>query len=368
MSQKHPGLYKRGVIWWFKYTLGGVKHRISTGLTNEDAAWIFTDKYRAMVELERKYGAMAWPVFKEEFFSLGVAALKAGTVVSKRHALSAFEQIINPKMLLELNPDNLQTVVDTWFHKGKHKDTSILMMAAHVKTAGRYASRKKYLPFQDWASVKIPVKQRNRDESFTPEEAIYLIKSERQAGEEINYRMMFCLYWCNMRCGEGHHFRRDWLVPEKHGIIIKRDGDWSPKADKDGRLRLILLSEQVWNELMSWKVSGDYMVSTEEGWRRANETCWAKKFMDLSKKYTKLLKREIHIFAHKFRHSIITGLSDNGATEKAVQLASRHKKPETTNGYIHPSMEQAQKAFQSFADRYWPLTQGTTGGTAPNEK
>lgn len=368
MSQRHPGLYKRGRIWWFKYTLGGVKYRVSTGLTNEDAAWIFTEKYRTMVELERKYGFMAWPVFKEEFFSLGVAALKIGTIASKLGALAHFERVIKPKLLLELTPENLQTAVDTWFHENELKDTSILMRAAHVKTAGRYAARKKYLPFQDWSSVKIPVKKRNRDESFTPEESIYLMNSERADGEEMNYRMMFCLYWCNMRCGEAYHFRKDWLVPEKHGIIIKRDGDWSPKADVSGRLRLILVSEQVWSELMSWKVTGDYLVSDAYGWRRASENGWSTKFMQLSDKYTKKLGRKIHIFSHKFRHSIITGLNDNGATQKAVQLASRHKKPETTDGYIHPSMEQAQQAFQSFANRYWPLFKGTIQGTVPNEK
>lgn len=355
MSKRYPGLYKRkgSKFWWWKGTINGVLVRISTGCTDQAAAWIFTEKWRRMKEEQLKYGPLAWSVFKFEYKSQGMVRISEDSQYNKMWSVDAFERATGITMMVDFTPETLQRAVDAWLTAGEWSDNTIDTHIANIKSVGRYAQRKRYIPVQDWGAVRRVSKVRTRQEHFTPEEAAEII--DRVKDTRLLHSFLMLLFWGNMRRGEAAHARWEWLDREKRDIIIQRDGEWAPKADTDSRIRRLPVCSQLWDFLMELEktAKSPYIVTDEVGWRPSHDHSWSVRMVDLSAKLTKQLGREVHIYAHKFRHSIITGMDSDGANPAHIQQASRHKYYSTTQGYTHPSTDNARKVLQEFADRHW---------------
>ena len=348
MSTRYPGLYKRGSIWWYKATVNGKLFRASTHCTNEEYAWAYSERWRGLKKSARKHGAANWDVFKEEYFSLGVAGTAPITVYNKQWSVREFERVCPIKLTAEFTPQALQKAVNTWVTEKKWSANTIDVHAIHLKTIGKYAQRAGYLAVYDWAQIKRISRVTRRQDYFTVEEAMRIINAEKKS--RINHAFLMLLFWGNMRRGEATHARWDWLDKVKREILIQPDGSWQPKAEQDRRLRRLPVAQQLWDYLMQLgkTAKGPYIVEDENGWRPASEHSWSCRMKDLSRRVG------AKVYCHKFRHSIITGMDNDGENPAHIQQASRHLHYATTQGYTHPTTDNARRALQGFADRHWP--------------
>lgn len=355
MSTRYPGLYKRkgSKYWWYKYSINGVAHRVSSKCTNEDFAWAAVEKYRKLAADSVRHGAATWGVFKEEYFSLACAGNKEITLLNKKWTVREFERVFPIKFTSELIPSNGLQAALTWVKENEWSLNTIDTHVVHLKVMAKYAWRKGYIPLADWSVIKKFSKKTSRDGEYPVDAAMKIIQQAKK--NIIDYRFLTLLYWLNLRRGEAAHAKRSWLDPATRTMHIQKDGAWTPKAESDGRFKTVAIPEQLWAEITSWgPVTKDgYLVTDENGWRPADEHSWSCRMTDL----TTRLKLKEPIYCHKFRHSIITSLLNEGASPADVQQASRHRHFATTQRYNHPNTEPARRALQGFADRHWAQKQ-----------
>lgn len=352
MSAKHPGLYKRkgSKFWWFKYKLNGKIIRVSTKCTNEDFAWIATEKYRKLVKSANKAGPADWAVFKEEYLSLACAGNAPIYLFNKKWTIREFERVFPIKYTAELNPNNGLHAALTWVKEKKWSLNTIDTHVIHLKGMAKYAMQKEYIQLADWSVIKKFSKVTSRQKYYTHAKAAEIIEKSKK--NIIDYRFLTILYWLDLRRGEACHARRSWLNAETRTMTIQPDGDWKPKAESDGRFREVPIPHQLWDEIMSWPADGPdgYLVVDENFWRPDTEHTWSCRMTELGNR----LKEKETVYCHKFRHTIISGMLNEGATSTDVQQASRHRHFATTQGYNHPDTGPARRALQGYADRHWP--------------
>jgi integrase len=151
-----------------------------------------------------------------------------------------------------------------------------------------------------------------------------------------NRRAIFLMLFAGLRLAEAAALK--WKDVELQGTVphlIVREG-------KGGNDRVVPLHKRLMRELL--------LVPSDE---RCSENAVAGKQDGYNLSYRSiehvcdrwLVKLEIKVSAHQFRHTFATQMLHNGANLRAIQVAMGHKNLSTTERYLMLDLTETQKAI-----------------------
>lgn len=160
----------------------------------------------------------------------------------------------------------------------------------------------------------------------------------------IDVTMMLILFDCGIRRKELLDLKTE-DIDFKNRIITIREG-------KGGRPRIAPFSELCQAVLLLYMYSlkqntDDPILFPGPKWSRMNENQLTKHLQKIGNNPTPK-RPKMHVYPHKFRHSVGYRLIDNGADMSIVQKILGHQNLNTTSQYIHFSKKRLIKHFDKY--------------------
>lgn len=230
------------------------------------------------------------------------------------------------KFLVHINKPPIELTEDDAKHylasliEARSKSTTMLAAAA-LKFFYIEVLKKQF------ATVKVPKKEKRLPEVLTKEEVRQLIAS----CDTMKSRLMVSfLYSSGLRVSELVKLKvQDLRFEEKIG--------WA-RSGKGGKDRMFLLSDQLGKELKDYlkRRQNDFLFSKEKPLTTRNVQKIVKRLRDKSNLQKK-------VTPHTLRHSFATHLLEGGTDIRLIQTLLGHASLSTTQLYTHVSTEQLKK-------------------------
>jgi integrase/recombinase XerC len=330
-------VFKRGVVWHYRFQVAGKRFRRSTGLTSRRSAETLAQRAYDAAVLRANGGepvptlaelAQAWIEVHRPVSS--VAHIRSVELFQRLHMFDLGAKQINEITTLDVElARNVYLVT--------HKPASANHWLRIVKLLTMWAVKRGMLAAMPWHVSMLKVQKRPR--SILPVAAARAWfaavdeATEHTPGIGTAVRLMFGL---GLREGEAISARWEWIDWARKtytpGITKGREAEPVPMASW---LREHLEARCQPAGLIVAKPDGQAFASgfARQAIRRANDTCAIK-----------------GITPHRLRGTFATLMSEAGVPIQTVQRVMRHKSFTTTMGYLEKNLDLAAQAQERISE------------------
>jgi integrase len=305
-------VFKRGRIWWLRYTVGNRQVRESAkttrkaeaeALLNKRLADIFQGRYFP----HRRQADLTFSGLKVMWLS----AKKGKATLS--HDEQRFRRIVDhfgpSKLISTVSAEDIDGFKEALLQSTTSRGTpmapaTVNRYLALLRSAFRLAGRRRYKHSDPMAGVEMLPENNDRDRICSPEEHEQLVE---HADPELRLVVEFG-YWMGMRLGEIANLTWD-QIDLKHGFVRLRRKDTKEAAAK----QVPLASELV--EIL------------KEEPRRINGRLFVSRSDTLSTRFAELTRKQgiSDLRFHDLRHTAVTRLRRAGVDILVIQHITGHK-------------------------------------------
>ena len=329
-------LYKRGKLWYVKYSLKGKTVRKSISKDKKTAL-----EYKAQLETQISRRRLSLPVynyswadFVKKYLDYSKTNKRQRTWDLDTTALKSFADFARPKTMGDISKERLEE----WkSHRLKDiSPTSVNIHLRQIKAGFRKAVEWGLIEERQFSGVN-QIKIMKKLPRFL---SLDELKKLKEATPSRWWTMFYTMICTGLRLGEFTHLKWSHMDFERNVIRIQADREWAPK---DFEMREIPLYSDLAKMLKKMKKqNGDGAYIFHNG--NANGTLTRRiqrKFEGYYKK-AKIEKCRIHDLRHTFASHLVM----EGVDLLSVRDLLGHSSVKTTEIYAHLSPSYRQKAIE----------------------
>lgn len=296
-------LIKIGDMYYSDLRMGGKRVRRALSIYKPKALKLLADLI-SFRQIQKHGGAvenMPWYVFKMKYVAHRRSSWSLRTNEHDDRAIRQLEQVYpNMLRLNQITPELLDDAKQRW-EKAGMGPYAIAKAMRVIKTMMKQAETWKYIPMQDWRSVKIR-KDRKRVIYYTVEEFKKLLRISKGHWKTATMLMGRA----GLRPAEARHLEWSDINFKDRIIHIRIKEDWKPKSstEESPHERVVDMTPDLEAHLKSLPARVGFVLGRE----LVNEHSYRQYFQRLAK------KAKLPGFAYAFRHTYASHLISSGST------------------------------------------------------
>jgi integrase len=257
------GLYKRGKVWWYRWSVNGERYFESTEQTDEakaiEAARIIRERILRS-DTPREKDLSIDTAIERYIAYLKKQRLSFRYIDEADKALHRWQREIGLEIMHQITPDRMQRWIDEKLEKDQVKPSTIDHYLEYVRALFNHADPRGHRNPADRDCLILPKFKRNTRDAWIDEEGMDKLIGNC-VDKELRY-ILYCGFHAGLRFDEVGMSRPEWFDLQR-GLLTVRcerspDG-WKPKNGKERTLRL---TSEFLNFLKTeYALRGPYMVA-----------------------------------------------------------------------------------------------------------
>ncbi len=348
--------------WYSDFTVNG--HRVKRALSkfkpeaqrmlNEMVAVHRANKHGDIVQ------DMSWSYFRTVMLDEILAELDKNTFYAYRRAFDMVDETTHLTHLKQMTPDRLGRLKTTWVNSKKYTPSTIARSLQALLAAMRWAEDRKYVPMQNWRTVKSKAPA-HRTDYYTRDGLLELLS--KLEGDWLT--SAFVMSRAGLRLGEMLHL--EWedihfdsfqitFRSKPHLVNIENPKGWRIKKDANlNKIRNVPLFPDIQQHLYAIRkpsgfVLGPNVSRLEHGYSR--QLSKALKATGVKTEAGKLG------FPHLLRHTFGSHLAQIGVPIQKIGAWMGHESLRMTERYSHLSPRDTHADIQAVERLYTTFVRG----------
>ena len=277
---------------------------------------------------------MSWPLFKARYLDFARANKTPNTVYKDQAAFDMVDRECQLRRLAEMTPELLERLKGAWISQGR-RPSIVTRSVKALKTAMRKAEDWKYVPLQNWRTVKVE-EPGGRLVHYTLDQFRALLKVCPPAWQMAAMLMGRA----GIRSGEAWHLEWPDVDFERRRLHVHSRPDWRIKGDRKGNAeKWIPMDPDLKAYLWKRRKKEGFLIQVS-GYGPRMDSRW---FLTKLRKFMR--RAGLPGSPHALRHTCASMMVSNGATLEEVAAVLGHRNLRATMIYSHLSSEAKERAI-----------------------
>jgi integrase len=222
------GLYQRGDVWWFDYSIEGQRKRVSCGTKDEAEAIQFA---RGLLDKPKVVMAHVWPQEVNDYLAARIAAREMSTNAadSRRTVLLRFGKDYGVCV-----PGDVTSQLIERFYRTQQNEIAEVTVQTYVRWIYTFLSYlcEKGKILRAPKPIELDKVRKTKRKPFCSREQVRAIIQSAPT-QDLRF-VLYCGFHCGMRREEISEARPEWFDMRNGLVHIQRSDTWEPK-DRDDR-------------------------------------------------------------------------------------------------------------------------------------